>query len=225
MQLRGSLNILWLLPFILSVGISPLISSSILGTYQPGEFIFQCPIFLPFHSVHGVLKARILKWLATPFSSGQQSVRPLHHDPSVLGGPTWHGCFTELDKAVVLWSDWLVFCDCGFSLSALWCPLSVPTVLLGFLLPWTWGIFMAAPAKRSHCLLPQRCGSSSRPRLCAVQPPTLWKCYTQQASKFGKLSNGHRTGKGQFSFQTQRKAMSKNAQTTIQLHPSHTLVK
>ena len=45
------------------------------------------------------------------------------------------------------------------------------------------------------------------------------------ASKFGKLSNGHRTGKGQFSFQSQRKAMPKNAQTTAQLHSSHTLVK
>ena len=44
-------------------------------------------------------------------------------------------------------------------------------------------------------------------------------------SKFGKLSSGHRTGKGQFSFQTQRKAMPKNAQTTAQLHSSHTLVK
>ena len=48
--------------------------------------------------------------------------------------------FIELDKAVVLWSDWLAVCDCGFSLSALWCPLSVPTNLLGFLLPWMWGI-------------------------------------------------------------------------------------
>ena len=38
---------------------------------------------------------------------------------------------------------------------------------------------------------------------------------TQYASKFGKLSSGHRTGKGQFSFQSQRKAMPKNAQTTI----------
>lgn len=28
-------------------------------------------------------------------------------------------------------------CDCGFSLFALSCPLSVPTILLGFLLPWT----------------------------------------------------------------------------------------
>ena len=46
----------------------------------------------------------------------------------------------------------------------------------------------------------------------------LWKCCTQYTSKFGKLSNGHRTGKGQFSFQSQRKAMPKNAQTTAQLH-------
>ena len=30
----------------------------------------------------------------------------------------------------------------------------------------------------------------------------------------GKLSSGHRAGKGQFSFQSQRKAMPKNAQTT-----------
>ena len=44
-------------------------------------------------------------------------------------------------------------------------------------------------------------------------------------SKFGKLSSGHRTGKGQFSFQSQRKAMPKNAQTTAQLHSSHVLVK
>ena len=43
--------------------------------------------------------------------------------------------------------------------------------------------------------------------------------------KFGKLSSGHRTGKGQFSFQSQRKAMPKNAQTTTQLHSSHTLAK
>ena len=56
--------------FILSGVISPLISSSILGTYRPGEFIFQCPVFLPFHTFNGVLKARILKWFAIPFSNG-----------------------------------------------------------------------------------------------------------------------------------------------------------
>jgi len=47
----------------------------------------------------------------------------------------------------------------------------------------------------------------------------------QYVSKFGKLSSDHRTGKSQFSFQSQRKAMPKNAQTTAQLHSSHTLAK
>ena len=53
----------------------------------------------------------------------------------------------------------------------------------------------------------------------------LWKGCTQYASKFGTLSSGHRTGKSQFSFQSQRKAMPENAQTTTQLHSSHMLVK
>ena len=53
----------------------------------------------------------------------------------------------------------------------------------------------------------------------------LWKCCTQYASKSGKLSRGHRTGKGQFTFQSQRKAMPKNVQTTLQLPSFHTLAK
>ena len=44
-------------------------------------------------------------------------------------------------------------------------------------------------------------------------------------SQSGKLSSGHRTGKGQFSFQSQRKAMPKDVQTNSQLHSSHTLAK
>ena len=48
----------------------------------------------------------------------------------------------------------------------------------------------------------------------------------EEREKVGlKLSSGHRTGKGQFSFQSQRKAMPKNAHTTAQLHSSHMLVK
>ena len=85
------LSLLWLHLFILSGVIFPLFSSSILGIYRASEFIFQCPIFLPFHSVHGVLKARLLKWLAISFSSGPRFVRTVHYDPSILGGPTWHG--------------------------------------------------------------------------------------------------------------------------------------
>ena len=61
--------------------------------------------------------------------------------PVSLGWPhmAWLS-FIELDKLWSMWSDWLVVCDCDFSLSALWCPPSAPTILLGFLLPWTWGI-------------------------------------------------------------------------------------
>ena len=65
-----------------------------------------------------------------------------------------------------MWLDWSDFCDCGFCLSALWCPLSAPTILLGFLFPWTWGISffgrgVSPPSPRScpwmwgvssHCL-------------------------------------------------------------------------
>ena len=60
--------------------------------------------------------------------------------------------------------------------------------------------------------------------------PTIWFYKNQVATtvtdlyivhpKFGKLSSGHRTGKGQFAFQSQRKAMPKNALTTAQLHSS-----
>ena len=44
-------------------------------------------------------------------------------------------------------------------------------------------------------------------------------------SKVGKHSSGHRTGKGQFSFQSQRKAMPKNVQQTTQLHSFHMLAR
>ena len=51
------------------------------------------------------------------------------------------------------------------------------------------------------------------------------KCWTQYTSKFGKLSNGPRTGKGQFSFYFQRTAMPKNVQITVQLHLFHMLTR
>ena len=53
----------------------------------------------------------------------------------------------------------------------------------------------------------------------------LFKCNTGYVTKFEKLSSGHRTGKGQFSFQSQRRAMPKNVQTTIQLGSFHMLVR
>ena len=53
----------------------------------------------------------------------------------------------------------------------------------------------------------------------------LLKCCTQYVSKFRKLSSGHRTGKGHFSFQSQRRLMPKNVQTTVQLHLFHMLAR
>ena len=43
--------------------------------------------------------------------------------------------------------------------------------------------------------------------------------------QYGKLISGYSTGKGQFSFQSQIKALPKNVQTTTQLHSSQMLVK
>ena len=47
----------------------------------------------------------------------------------------------------------------------------------------------------------------------------------QYANKFGKLSSGHRTGKGEFSFQNQRKAMQKSVETNAQLQSFHMLAR
>ena len=49
--------------------------------------------------------------------------------------------------------------------------------------------------------------------------------YSQYASKSGKLSSGHRTGNGQFSFQSQRREMPKDVQTTAKLHSFHMLAR
>ena len=53
----------------------------------------------------------------------------------------------------------------------------------------------------------------------------LLNCCTQYASKFGKLPSGPRTRKGQFLFQSQRKARPKNVKTTVQLHSFHMLAR
>ena len=52
----------------------------------------------------------------------------------------------------------------------------------------------------------------------------LRKCYTQYASKFGKLCSGHRTGKGVF-IPIQRRTMPNNVQTTIKLCLFHMLAR
>ena len=53
----------------------------------------------------------------------------------------------------------------------------------------------------------------------------LLKCFTQYPRKFGKLSSGHRTGKGQFSFQSQRKAMPTYHTIALISHASKVMLK
>ena len=60
------------------------------GVISVCVYTYKC-MCVHVYTVHGVLNARILKWFAIPFFSGPHSVRPFHHDPPVLHGPTWHG--------------------------------------------------------------------------------------------------------------------------------------
>ena len=104
--------------FILSGVISPVISSSILGTYWPGGFICHCPIFLLYHTFNGVLKQEYLSGL--PFASPTDHVLSELSTMTRLSWVALHGMahsFIELDKAVVhvislvsfLWL-WFSFC-------------------------------------------------------------------------------------------------------------------
>ena len=71
-----------------------LLHSSAVAYWAPtdlGSSSFTVTSFFPFHTVYGVLKARILPWFDIPFSRGPHFVRTFHHDTTVLGGPTGYG--------------------------------------------------------------------------------------------------------------------------------------
>ena len=90
------LFLLWLRPFILSGVISPVISSSMLGTCWPGEFILQCPIFMGF--------SRQEYWSGLPFCSPVDHMLSELYTMTRLSWVAPHGMahsFIELDKAVV----------------------------------------------------------------------------------------------------------------------------
>ena len=62
---------------------------------DPWTTAYQSPLSFTIsrslHVVHGVLLARILEWFAIHSSSGPCFIRALHCDPSISGGPSWHG--------------------------------------------------------------------------------------------------------------------------------------
>ena len=62
-------------------------------------------------------------------------------------------------------------------------------------------------------------------RLFKIIKDDAFRVLHSVCQQFGKLSSGHKIRKGQFSFQFQRREMTKNVQTTIQLHSFHTLAR
>ena len=108
--------------------------------------------------------------------------------------------------------------------------MSIPTLLPTALWPWGpisffWTWKYQTPPEGQHYY--KVCGGDAIPAelLKILKKIMLRKCCTQYASIFGKLGSGHRTGKIQLSFQSQRRAMPKNVQTTTQLHSFHMLVR
>ena len=97
----------------------------------------------------------------------------------------------HMRKVYLIFTKTHYFCEYGFSVSALWCPLTTPTVLLGFLLPWAWSISSqllqqsaaAAPylgrGVSPHCCpsWPSTWDSSSRPSCTrTVTASWTWGC-------------------------------------------------
>ena len=99
--------------------------------------------------------------------------------------------------------------------------LLIPHFSLCFPQSCDWMVYLMTHWHYSTAPFPfSKCGSHLAKPWPLVRTPLkmiLQMCCTQYARKNGKFSSGHKTGKGQFSFQSQRKAMPKNAQTTTQL--------
>ena len=96
------LFLLWLHPFILSRVISPLISGSILGTYLPGEFLFQYPNILPFSYCSWGSQGKDTEMVCHSLLWWTTLCQTSPPWPARLGWPhtAWLS-FIELDKAVV----------------------------------------------------------------------------------------------------------------------------
>ena len=91
-------------------------SSSSVAYWTPTDLGGSTYSIISFHTVYGVLKARILKWFAIPFFNGPCFVTNLHHDPSIWGAPwtAWPRASLSYTRLWAMWSFWLASYDCGF---------------------------------------------------------------------------------------------------------------
>ena len=74
-----------------------------MGTYWPEEFTFQCPIFLPFHTVHGFSRQEYQICLPFPSLVGHvlSEISSMTLPTSWVALTSMANCFIELDKVVV----------------------------------------------------------------------------------------------------------------------------
>ena len=97
-------------------------------------FILFFFLFSPFHTLYGVLEAKILEWFALPSSSGPHFAVTIHYDLSILCGSVWHRWLSASlsytsSFTTRLWSmkgsiycKQVFFC-CSFFLHSLYCLL------------------------------------------------------------------------------------------------------
>ena len=162
----------------------------------------------PDSSVHRILQARILEWVAIPFSRGLPNPG---NEPVSLTFPrtTWE----DPSYTILLFSCSVM----SNSLRHHGLQLALPPCL------------SLSPRVCSNVHWVDNAIQPSQP-LLPPSPPTFNPTYTVSFLKsdtrkiYLHISN-HRTGKGQFSFQSQRRAMPKDVQTATQLHSSHMIAK
>ena len=183
----------------------------ILGTVRPQYMwaVFMViTIFWPEASLRRRKPVWYSRWLTFDETQGANSNLPLLESDFHLLSWKWvlgwrEGCLQDRDAWPVFWG-----CFCSWK-SSPWIRLWVNH---------NWGRVHRCPLLDLWEL-----------DLCVLWGGVLWKCCTQYASKFGKLTSGHRTGKDQFSFQSPRKAVPNNAQTTTQFavisNPSKVMLK
>lgn len=104
-------------------------------------FIFPCRIFEPFHTVHWVIKARMLKWFANLFSSGSHFVRIFPQWPIHLRWPytAWLIVSLSYTRLWSMQSFLVIFCDEIFIPSALWWMRTRGLWKLPDAKNWLWG--------------------------------------------------------------------------------------
>ena len=194
---------------------------------------------LPGSSVCGLFQARILEWVATSFSRGSSLPWDWTHVSCV--SCTCRRCF----YLCAIWEapsyGHIDFFPIIFQFSApVFCIRTFPETFylspcLHYFLHLNLSYDHSPRAKHLECEVKWILGSVTMNKASGGDgiPVELFQILKYDAVKvlhsicqqIWKTQQGHRTGKGQFSLQSQRKAMSKNAQTTTQLHSSHMLVK